>query len=100
MLSPYQSILDKLTYTETLDDIWKIAVDFFNAEGFTHIIYVYCRGYQNTTADTILLTTMPTWWGEIYREKEYAEFDPFFTYCCTTYDTLKQALNTIMIMIF
>lgn len=29
MLSPYQKILDKLNYADTLEDIWQIAVDFF-----------------------------------------------------------------------
>ncbi len=93
MLTPYQSILDKLTYAETLDDIWKVAVDFFSDQGITHIIYVYCRGYQNTAADTILLTTMPDWWSKIYIEKEYANFDPFFTFCCATYDTFKTGVE-------
>lgn len=93
MLSPYQSILEKLSSAKTLDNIWKVAVDFFNSEGITHIIYVYCRDYKNSAKDTILLTTMPDWWSKIYVEKEYANFDPFFTFCCTTYDTIKTGVE-------
>lgn len=93
MLSPYQKILDELSYADTLDDIWQVAVDFFNGEGISHIIYVYCRGYQHTTADTILLTTMPKWWGNVYQQQGYAEYDPFFTHCCDTYEPMKTGVE-------
>lgn len=43
MLSPYQEILYKLSYVKTLDDIWEVAVDFFQSQGITHIIYVFSK---------------------------------------------------------
>jgi LuxR family quorum-sensing system transcriptional regulator CciR len=93
MPSPYQTILKDLDAANTLDDIWAIAVNFFNEQGISHVLYVYCRGYENTQADTILLSTMPDWWAQRYQEKGYAEFDPFFTYCCKTYDSIKTGVE-------
>ncbi|MEE9445689.1 MAG: autoinducer binding domain-containing protein [Cocleimonas sp.] len=93
MLSPYQSILHQLEKANSLDDIWDIAVNFFKQQGISHIIYVYCRAYENNTKDTILLTTMPDWWVKVYQDNDYAEIDPFFTHCCKSYDTLKTGIE-------
>lgn len=90
---PYQDILNKLDTSHSLEETWKIAVNFFNQQQITHILYVYCRGYKNTVADTILLSTMPQWWIERYQERGYARFDPFFKYCCTTYETVKTGIE-------
>ncbi len=93
VLSPFQNILHQLDDAETLDDIWSVAVDFFTEQGITHIIYVYCRGYKLSNADTILLTTMPDWWSKVYQEQGYAERDPFFPYCCNTYDSIRTGIE-------
>lgn len=92
-LSPYQQILDQLNVAESVSDIWNVAVEFFKEQGLTHVLYVYCRGYQNTSADTILLTTLPEWWVDIYNERGYARIDPFFTYCCQTYESIKTGIE-------
>lgn len=93
ILLPYQHVLNQLNASNSLEDTWNIVVQYLNEQGITHILYVYCRGYENTADDTILLSTMPQWWIDVYQERGYARFDPFFKYCCTTYETVKTGVE-------
>lgn len=62
MLSPYQSILDKLTYTETLNEIWKIAVDFLTQKVLPmtvdHHIKLAPTNLQTTTREQAIARTI------------------------------------------
>lgn len=93
MSSPYQQILIALEKAQSLQDIWQVAVSYFEQQGISHIIYVYCRSYQASVKDTILLSTMPDWWVEKYQANGYAKIDPFFKYCCSTYETIKTGVE-------
>ncbi|MEM7195151.1 MAG: LuxR family transcriptional regulator [Pseudomonadota bacterium] len=77
----------------SVEDLWGVTVEAFHQLQITHLLYVYCRGYLNTPEDTILLTTMPGWWVEKYQREGYAAFDPFFTYCCQTYEPVRTGVE-------
>lgn len=93
MLLANQVILHQLEKANSLDDIWDIAVSFFNQHGITHLIYSCCCGYKNSPEDTILLTTMPDWWIRACQNNSYAEIDPYFTHYCKSYKTLKTGIE-------
>ena len=77
------------------EEIWNISLDAYSELGITHLIYVYCRGYLNTTNDTTILTNLPEWWTKKYVEKNYAAHDPFFIYCCQTYESIRTGVEYI-----
>ena len=81
--------------TTSVEELWEISLQAFTELGITHLIYVYCRGYLNTTSDTTLLTNLPDWWTKKYIENDYAAYDPFFIYCCQTYEPVRTGLQYI-----
>ncbi len=86
-------LMNDLKKAKDIDTVWGIALNFFNSHDIEFVIYVYCRGYKNTKADTIFLTNMPQEWGDIYNKNHYAEVDPFFNHCCNGYENIKTGVE-------
>ena len=86
-------LIDDLKQAKDIDAVWDTALKFFNSHGIEFVIYVYCRGYKNTKADTVFLTNMPQQWGDIYNKNHYAEIDPFFNHCCNSYENIKTGVE-------
>lgn len=87
--------MQDLKIASTVEQIKTLAVDFFQSLGIEYVIYTYCRGYKNTKKDTVFLSSMDEAWIELYQQKHYAEIDPFFTYCCDSYDSMKMGVEYI-----
>ena len=91
----FSEIIQKQKEAETIDKIWGVTAEALESLDVTHLLYVYCRGYMSTPDDTILLTNMPSWWTEKYQREGYAAFDPFFTYCCQTYEPVRTGVEYV-----
>jgi len=92
-LNTLPKLIDDLKKTNDINEVWDIALQFFNAHGIEFVIYMYCRGYKNTKADTVFLTNMPDEWGDTYNKNHYAEVDPFFNHCCNGYENIKTGVE-------
>lgn len=62
------------------DGIWALTTDHFAQNGFDKLILIDQRADH-----MMLLSTLPADWVTRYHEEGYAQIDPFFSYCGTTY---------------
>lgn len=90
---PYYEVIESLDQAKTVEAVWNIAESFFVSHNITHAIYVYCRDYRSPASDTIIFSTLPNWWVNEYRDNGYGAIDPFFTYCCETYNTVRTGIE-------
>lgn len=67
------------THTTT-DDVWAFISSFFARHGFDRLIYIDLKPDR-----LMLLSTLPAAWVARYHDQNYAQIDPFFSHCGTTY---------------
>jgi DNA-binding CsgD family transcriptional regulator len=75
-----------LAEAKTQADIWRLAGSLYSDLGFSHTIYTYTD--RRHPARTQVWTNMPGAWQSRYIEKELYKVDPFFTYCCRTFQPI------------
>lgn len=89
------NFIDNQLRAKTTEELWSICLNAYSELGITHLVYVYCRGYLSTSSNTTLLTNLPDWWTKKYIQNDYAAHDPFFTYCCQTYESVRTGIEYI-----
>lgn len=66
---------------QTLTDaVWALTTTFFAQNGFDKLIFI-----ESNPNQMMLLSTLPTEWVNRYHSENYAEIDPFFSFCGTTF---------------
>ncbi len=83
MLSNQTSdLLHSLTTTQSAEDVFSIAKTYLDDQGLTHSIYLFVDGGNR---DVRHWTSLPQYWVDHYRDRNYARVDPFFRYCCNSF---------------
>lgn len=75
-------LLDAIDAIETVDEIWEEAGRYLGDVGVSHFIYSV-RDRDSGRID--VRTNLPEDWRRHYQEEGYASVDPFFRYCCSSY---------------
>lgn len=85
--NPVIDLLVSLDGAEDASAIWQHTERFLLSNGFSHSIYTYVN--RDDPAGTHLWTSLPVTWQHRYIEQEFHKIDPFFKYCCGTFQPVK-----------
>lgn len=85
----HHQLVKKLDKQASVEAVWKTGVEAFKQQGIEYLIYLYCRSYQSTEPDVVMLSTMPDAWNYQYHSKKQSQVDPYLSICCQSYHPMK-----------
>ena len=91
-VASYKSFLARLSADSSLEQTWTTAVEYFRAFDLTHVSYVFFQGPDFSEKDSVMLSTIPESWVQLYKENETQLSDAFYTHCCNTLEGTKTGL--------
>ncbi len=80
-------LLTALATVRSLDELWSETSRYLNQLGFTHSIYAFVR--PGDDGATRLWTSLPDYWRDRYVDQDYQRVDPYFRYCCETFEPIR-----------
>ena len=82
------TLIERADQAQDRAEIWQLATEFYASCGFDKLIYVDQKAGQ-----THVETTFPESWVSHYMAEGYAAHDPFFRYCCASFETIGTGID-------
>lgn len=79
--------LIKLESSRNFEDLWLYTSSYLEKFDLTHSIYSYID--TKNPKNTNIWTSLPKYWRDRYKDREYHLRDPFYCYCCQTFRTVR-----------